>query len=204
MVGMTLDELFRKARSGDPESAIALANQLVGVLREFFSGRFDSETSLDLGQRVLCDVYKGLPTFEQRHDQAFERWVLKIARTAALDELRKRQREAAALRRLGAQPQLPQTGVSSLVMRKQLSEILAGELTQLDGYQRRSLEQHLAERDPDSIAAQEGIARGTVRSRLSRAKQALARRLGVRTKTPSQPRRAKAEKNPGTPRTPTR
>jgi RNA polymerase sigma-70 factor (ECF subfamily) len=83
--------LIRAAATGD----LAAFEKIVRAYQQHiwrFLRRFlgDAAAAEDVAQETFLSLYRSLPSFA--HQAKFSAWVFKIARNAALDELRRRQR----------------------------------------------------------------------------------------------------------------
>ena len=132
--------------------------------------RSDAE---DATQNALISIVKALPSFDGRSQ--FSTWVYRIATNAALDEVR----------RIGRRPRptdndavydSPQSDRTEAVT-AQLDVVAA--LAEIpEEYRTTLVLRHVADLDYEEIAAIQGIAIGTVRSRLARGRAQLVEILG--------------------------
>ncbi len=132
--------------------------------------RSDAE---DATQNALISIVKALPSFDGRSQ--FSTWVYRIATNAALDEVR----------RIGRRPRptdndavydSPQSDRTEAVT-AQLDVVAA--LAEIpEEYRTTLVLRHVADLEYEEIAAIQGIAIGTVRSRLARGRAQLVEILG--------------------------
>lgn len=134
--------------------------------------------ALDATQEALIAVVRGLPRFD--HRSAFSTWTYRVATNACLDELRRRSRRPLTglepeLVELGAARRDSSPGLADTVVDRQL---LDDALTSLPEEFRAAvvLRDQLG-LDYAEIAQVLDIPPGTVRSRISRGRAALARLL---------------------------
>lgn len=84
-----LTHLVRRCREGDELAWEALVRRFQGrvfaLVLHYVRCR---EEALDVAQDVFVRVYRGLPAFEQ--ETAFVPWLLRVARTCAIDHTRRR------------------------------------------------------------------------------------------------------------------
>jgi RNA polymerase sigma-70 factor (ECF subfamily) len=174
-------ELVSRARRGDGDAYAALvaAHQEM-TFRTAYLVLGDAAEAEDAAQEAFVRAYRALDRF--RDGEPFRPWVLRIAVNAA------RNRRRAAGRRAGLRLRVEANAVGDASAPSAESAVVAAE-------QRRRLVDAVNELSPDDrlvigaryfldlpeaeIAAMAGVARGTVKSRLSRARARLAQRLGV-------------------------
>ena len=79
-----------RARAGDDDAIHALYVRYAGVVgRYVFTLLLDRDAADDVTQTTFLKLLTSLELYEER-DATFEAWLLRIARNAAFDELRKR------------------------------------------------------------------------------------------------------------------
>ena len=171
-----LDQLIARAQDGDVRAFEALLADHLPVVRRFaraFS-RTDADSD-DLAQEALVRVYKNLRLF--RYQSAFSTWLYAVVRSAFLDAMKGR----AGRMRLVEEPLRPEHGNREGGQRP--DDLAEGE------DERRRLWRAIREVQPefrtvlvlfdiegctyDEVAAIEGIAVGTVKSRLHRGRARL-------------------------------
>jgi RNA polymerase sigma-70 factor (ECF subfamily) len=85
------EDLVASALAGSPDAFDTLvARHQAGIFNLAFHYTRNREEASDLAQVVLMRAYQHLRSF--RRDRSFARWILTIARNAALDALRRRRR----------------------------------------------------------------------------------------------------------------
>jgi len=169
-----------RARRGDGDAYAALvaAHQEM-TFRAAYLVLGDAAEAEDAAQEAFVRAYRALDRF--RDGEPFRPWVLRIAVNAA------RNRRRSAGRRTGLRLRVEANAVRDASAPSAESSVVAAE-------QRRRLLDAVNELSPDDrlvigaryfldlpeaeIAAMAGVARGTVKSRLSRARARLAQRLG--------------------------
>jgi RNA polymerase sigma-70 factor (ECF subfamily) len=158
-------DLVERARRGDADAfgLLVVRHQdrlYTAVLR--FCG--DAEDARDIVQRAFINAWRRLDSF--KGDSAFSTWMYRIA----FNESVSHRREGGRRRPV----QMPETGVDPEDDRRVVQQAL--EL--LDPEERKILIlKELEDRSYDDIAAILGIPKGTVRSRLFRARESLRERL---------------------------
>ena len=99
-----------------------------------------------------------------------EQWVRRVAMNLAVDGLRRARRRLAALARLGPGPVAPPISVDRVTLAEALRTLPRS-------YRQVLVLHHLLELPVEQVARELGIPTGTVKSRLSRGRRALAARL---------------------------
>jgi len=101
-----------------------------------------------------------------------EAWVRTVARRIAVSRWRRTRNRLVAHRRVGEPPPLPGPSPDRLVLVAALAKIPVAQRTAI-------VLHHLLGLPVAEVAAETGVAEGTVKARLSRGRRALAERLGV-------------------------
>ncbi len=138
------------------------------------------EDALDATQEALIAIARGIGRFDGR--SAFTTWMYRVATNAALDELRRRSRRPVPL---DEPPELTTPSAEGSVdARLDVDRALA---TVPEEFRTAVVLRDLADLDYPEIAEVLDVPVGTVKSRISRGRQALREALGNRT-TPSERR----------------
>jgi len=176
-------ELASRAASGDREAFTALAERWWDRMGAYAAAATsgDAELAAEATQDALCRLYSSLPRF--RGEAAFGTFVYRICRNSAIDALRRRSRERsrrADLPEASGDCLLPgrYAGPEEELSASEESAALRRALSRL-GEEARSLI-FLKEMEGFEIAELSrifGIPAGTVKSRLSRARDALRKFL---------------------------
>ena len=136
------------------------------------------ETARDLAQDVFVRVYESLDSYDGQ--RPFRTWFMSIARNICIDFYRKRKRRTGvdiAEEQWAAVPS-DEEGADVRVERQERSRVLMAALDQLGSISRDAIVlRDLQGLSHEEIAAIDGIAIGTVKSRISRARSDLARTL---------------------------
>lgn len=174
-------DLIKKANSGNLDAFEKLVakyeKKVYSVAYRFCGSHTDAR---DLAQEAFLKIYKGLPGF--RGDASFSTWVYHITANVCRDELRRRQRDKTVI--LEEWP-LEKANVSgkeladslnnpeSSLLQQELRDDIQQLLNALSGEQRFILVMREIEGfSYEEMAVQLGCNLGTVKSRLSRARQA--------------------------------
>lgn len=178
--------MIRKARAGDPLAFEELIRPHLDSVRRFvFSFSSNWQDADDITQEALIKAFRAFPTFDGR--AALSTWLYTVARTAAIDWHRSR-----IGRRSDDDLLLPeahsgaQRGQEEAFAGKQEAERLWAAIQRLDDRSRVPLVLFEIEGlSYDEIATIEQVPVGTIRSRLSRARQHLREALEAGTEAPA-------------------
>lgn len=141
--------------------------------------------ALDATQEALIAIVRGLPRFDGR--AAFSTWAYRIATNACLDELRRRRRRPEPGLPEFERPN-PRSSAPSAETRVAERMVIDAALAELPPEFRAPVVlRDLCQLDYAEIAEVLGIPPGTVRSRIARARAALARHLGEPVPDPARP-----------------
>lgn len=180
--GRRAAELCRRVAEGDGQAFAELVNLYQHRIYAFCARMLnDSSEAEDLAQDVFLTLYKNAADF--RGESSFSTWLYRIARNQTLNRIKYLERRGRASRRsldevgeerLGTD----RRGPLEIVEGEQTSKIVQGAIGELPEQQRLVL----ILRDIDGLAYEEiveitGLALGTVKSRIHRARSALAEKL---------------------------
>lgn len=180
-----MDELIlHRARNGDTaafEQLITPYEQL--VWRVCWHYTHHMEDARDCAQEAMLKAWRSLPQYRQ--DCSLETWLYRIACSCCLDHLRKSKRRAAestdALAESGFEPADPTPQPDETAIRRDEKAQLRQALDQLPADMRTALILSAVEGCRyEEIAQITGVAAGTVKSRINRARQKLAEILSFR------------------------
>ena len=174
---MDLDlQLLGAWREGDREAGDRLLRKYAGSLRRFFHNKVDREVD-DLVQRTFLDCTKAKETFEGR--ASFRTLLFVLARRQLIRFYERAGRhdvadiEALSVEDLGTSP-------SRIVAREQEHTLLLAALRRIPLELQTAVELHYWEGlTTAELAEVLEIPQGTVKSRLRRAREALAEQLGA-------------------------
>jgi RNA polymerase sigma-70 factor (ECF subfamily) len=182
-------EYLARAKAGDREAFSHLVNfhqnRVYNALVRFTG---DRDRALDLAQKAFLNAWMKLAQFEAK--AAFGTWVYRIAINLAISEARGRRHEAVSLSRVGGgheegadfDPPAAGNGPSAALEARETQAMVQSAIRSLDPeFREIILLKDIEDRSYDEIAEILEIPKGTVRSRLHRArmelKAALERKL---------------------------
>ena len=167
-------ELVARCRAGDQDAWRTLIERhaplVHGILRGGF--RLGSHDAEDAFQEVFARLYVSMDTI--RDGAAVRGWIAQVTRNVALDWLRRQTREAAS-----AGDSLEEQAIDERSFEEPLRAVddaltVRAALERLPEHQREILDRFFArDQSYQTIAAELGIAPGTIASRISRALAAL-------------------------------
>jgi RNA polymerase sigma-70 factor, ECF subfamily len=166
-------ELVARASRGDRDALDTLLDRHVDRVHTICSRILGNrEDALDATQEALLAIARGIDRFDGR--SSFTTWLYRVTTNAALDEARRRSRRPAPA------ATLPDPGVDAhldadVALRLDLDAAIA-DLP--PDFRAALVLRDVADLDYAQIGAILGIPPGTVRSRISRGRAALARALG--------------------------
>ncbi len=173
--GKFLDDIeaVKSVQAGNRESFCFLVQKYHRHLLNFIYRLIGDEQMVeDIGQEVFLNVYKSIRNFNTQRGVPFSAWLFITARNRCISELRKKSRpiipieEAAGLK---APEKTPEQAASE----EERLLALRAALDQLPEPYRRTILQSLQGDSPEEIATSNQISLGTVKSRLSRARERL-------------------------------
>lgn len=181
--GPELDALIARAQAGDVPAFEALVASHLGQVRRYARAFEALEADADdLAQDALLKVHRCLRQF--RYQSSFSTWLFAVVRTTFLDALKRRARRDRERERPIAPSDHAAPSDAPLadegLARAQERERLWRALRQVPVEFRTAVVLYDIEGHAyDEIAAIEGVPVGTVRSRLSRGREALRRALAA-------------------------
>jgi RNA polymerase sigma-70 factor (ECF subfamily) len=167
-------DIVKSIQAGDSEMYALLVEKYHRHLLNFIYRLVGNEQLVeDIGQEVFFSVYKSLRSFNVQRGVPFAVWLFITARNRCISEIRKKSRRTVSpvsmdtLRNLPADAKTPE---QSACEKERLADIHSA-LEQLPEPFKQTILQSLQGDSPDEIARNLHISRGTVKSRLSRARQ---------------------------------
>jgi RNA polymerase sigma-70 factor, ECF subfamily len=165
-------EVIRQIRSGDDSAFDELMRRYKHPVVNFVYRMLgDVEDADDVAQEVFVRIYQNLDTY--RHETKFSTWLFALARNAAIDRLRWRERHPSETIESTAELAAPASTTDDVATRE-MSQQIAAAVAKLPEDQRTALV--LAEYHDLSYAEIAGVmhcSEKSVESRLYRAKQTL-------------------------------
>ena len=174
-----MDELtLRRAQRGDTsafEQLVTPHEQLVWRVCWHFTHH--TQDAQDCAQEAMVKAWRALPSYRQ--DCSLETWLYRIATSCCIDFLRRKKRTAAQsadqLAEAGFDPADPAPQPEETAIRQDEKQQIRQALAELPADMRTALILSAVEgRKYEEIAAITGVAAGTVKSRINRARQKLA------------------------------
>jgi RNA polymerase sigma-70 factor, ECF subfamily len=166
-------EVIRSVQQGDSESFSLLVQKYQQHLLNFVHRLVGNEQIVeDIGQEVFLSVYRSIRTFNVQRGVPFSAWLFITARNRCISELRKKSRLVVPIEAapdLKARERTPEQAASE---EERLLAIHTA-LEQLPEPYRQTLLQSIRGNSPEEIARNNRISAGTVKSRLSRARERL-------------------------------
>jgi RNA polymerase sigma-70 factor (ECF subfamily) len=174
--------LLKKAREGDIESFEALVRKYQGFIYNIALRMFaNKEDASDIAQEALIKAYKNLKRFNER--SLFSTWLYRITMNTCIDEQRKRQKQKIIkfqdkdnddtrsyienIKDKGLTPE-------EAALKKERMDALKKAIQSLpDKHKSIIILRDIKGMDYESIGEVLGISNGTVKSRISRARQRL-------------------------------
>jgi len=137
----------------------------------------DEQIVEDIAQEVFLNVYKSIRAFDVHRGVPFSAWLFITARNRCLTEIRKKKWSMISLeatRELSSRSKTPEERASE----EERERVIHGALEQLPEPYRSTLLQSLRGDSLEEIALSNRISVGTVKSRMSRARQKMRLWLG--------------------------
>ena len=162
-----------RARAGDTAAFAALVRRHQDRVFGFILRMLDArDEAMELTQDVFVKAWQALPAW--RPEARFSTWLLQIARNAALDQLRRRRVVQFAPLDDGIDVADTAPGPEARYASRQRQALLEHALQQIAAEHREILLlREIEDLSYGELAAVLGIAEGTVKSRLARARAAL-------------------------------
>jgi len=132
----------------------------------------DEQIVEDIGQDVFLSIYKSLKAFNTGRNVPFSAWLFITARNRCISELRRKKRTVLSIETAATLPAKEKTPEQAASDGEWLAAIRAA-LEQLPEPYKNTILQSLRGDSPEEIARNNRISRGTVKSRLARAREKL-------------------------------
>jgi RNA polymerase sigma-70 factor (ECF subfamily) len=178
-------ELIGRCQAGDQsafEELLAGYERLIYNLTfRYFGNHHDAS---DVGQDAMVRIYQKIKEFNGR--SSFKTWLYRVVSNLCLDELRRRKHQVASLeeyRELGYEPASASPNPEETAESMERSRLIQELLTSLSVEHRTILIlKDIEGLEYNEIAQVLGCGIGTVKSRLSRAREAFRRQLADRSR----------------------
>ena len=166
-------EVIRSVQAGNSELFTLLVNKYHRHLLNFIYRLVGNEAIVeDIGQDIFLSIYKSIRAFDAGRGIPFSAWLFITARNRCVSELRRKKPETLSIK-----------ATSTLRAREKTPEQIASEEERLLAIQaalemlpepfKSTMLQSLRGDSPEEIARSHRISRGTVKSRLARAREKL-------------------------------
>jgi len=167
------NDVIRCIQSGDTESFALLVQKYHAQLLNFIYRLMGNDRAVeDLGQDVFLSVYRSIRNFDIRRGVPFSAWLFITARNRCISELRKRNRSGIPIENITNLTSSGKTPEQAASENERISAVREA-LSQLPAPYRQTLLQSILGDSPEEIASSNRISPGTVKSRLSRARERL-------------------------------
>jgi len=164
-------EIIQSVQTGNTEAFSILVDRYHHLLLNFIYRLTGNEQTVeDIGQEVFLSVYKSIRSFNIQRGVPFSAWLFITARNRCISELRRKRLRTISLdasKFLPAHEKSPEQTASD---EERIAAIHAA-LEQLPEPYKQTILQSLDGDSPEEIARIQKISRGTVKSRLSSARQ---------------------------------
>ena len=185
--GDKMDEMIRAAANGDREAfekiVEAYEKYVFSICYRMTGNR---EDAADLSQEVFLKIWRGLPSF--RFGCSFSTWIYRVTNNLCIDFLRSRSRRADTISsdatNEDGDPLLPEAadsaaGPEELAAEADMRAQLYRAMDELDEeYKQALVLRAVSGLNYAEIAEILGIREGTVKSRISRAREKIRKRMG--------------------------
>jgi RNA polymerase sigma-70 factor, ECF subfamily len=162
--------VIKSVQAGDCEQFALLVNKYHRHLLNFIYRLVGNEEIVeDIGQEVFLSIYKSMKAFDAGRGIPFSAWLFITARNRCISELRKKTPKTLSIEAIAA---LPAKGKTPELLASEKERLLAiqAALELLPEPYKSTILQSLRGDSPEEIARNHRISRGTVKSRLARAR----------------------------------
>lgn len=164
--------VIQQVKGGNIEAFSLLVEKYHKRLLIFISRLInDRDRAEDIGQDVFLSVYKSLSSFDESRGTPFSAWLFIAARNRCISELRFRRNKESLPIESAFDIMTNAKAMDDILIEQERLEIIKDSLAQLPARYRNAIIRSLHGESLDDIAKKEGISRGTVKSRLFRARE---------------------------------
>lgn len=173
-------EILARARQGHSAAQAEVLRRSVGPIRALIRRLGAAHEREDQVQDALAHLLRALPQFDPDGSAKFSTWAFTVVHRWLLMQRRRRKLELVPLQ-VAHEVADGRAGADALVERRELRALLDEAVAALPEGQRQVFVLAVMHEVPlEEIARAEGVALGTVKSRLHRARAVLALKLGER------------------------
>ncbi|MGI9472307.1 MAG: RNA polymerase sigma factor [Rubripirellula sp.] len=165
------------AAKGDPQAFERIVHHYsLGIVRYVCNMIGDQHAAEDVAQRVFVNLYRSIKKFDVSRG-SFNTWLYRIARNAALNHLRDNRPHQTLL--LTTQDELvsEESPSSNAELREQFAQLDAAVAALPDAQRSAWVLTEIEGLTQAQISAIEGVPEGTIKSRVSRARETLLKSL---------------------------
>jgi RNA polymerase sigma-70 factor (ECF subfamily) len=164
-------EIVKSVQAGNSEAFSLLVDKYHRHLLNFIYRLMDDGQIVeDIGQEVFLSVYKSIRSFSIQRGVPFSAWLFITARNRCISELRRKKQSSVSMESTVDLPAREKTPEQAASDEERILAIHAA-LEQLPEPYRHTVLQSLRGDSPEEIARTNRISPGTVKSRLSRARE---------------------------------
>jgi RNA polymerase sigma-70 factor, ECF subfamily len=164
-------DIIQSVQTGNTEAFSILVDRYHHHLLNFIYRLTGNERTVeDIGQEVFLSIYKSIRSFNTQRGVPFAAWLFITARNRCISELRRKPLRTISLDTSTLLPSHDKTPEQIASEEERIAAIHAA-LEQLPEPYKQTILQNLDGDSPEEIARTQNISRGTVKSRLSRARQ---------------------------------
>jgi RNA polymerase sigma-70 factor, ECF subfamily len=166
-------DIVKSVQAGNSEHFSLLVEKYHRHLLNFIYRLTGNEQTVeDIGQEIFLSIYKSIRTFNTGRNVPFSAWLFITARNRCISELRKKKRIVLSIDAAASLPAKEKTPEQAASDGEWLAAIRVA-LEQLPEPYKNTILQSLRGGSPEEIARFNRISRGTVKSRLARARAKL-------------------------------
>jgi RNA polymerase sigma-70 factor, ECF subfamily len=166
-------DIIKSVQAGNSESFALLVDKYHRHLLNFIYRLVrDEQIVEDIGQEVFLSIYKSISSFDVRRGVPFSAWLFITARNRCISELRRKKLKTLSIEATAALRAKEKTP-EQIASEEEWLLAMRAALELLQEPYKRTILQSLRDDSPEEIARNNRISRGTVKSRLARAKAKL-------------------------------